>query len=81
MTLRSIVLPAASKIFHIGEKNGKAYAWILSRSVAYERPIQIQREGRRPYHMVEDSVLNGAKYKPIDFQAERLDLSSWATLC
>lgn len=54
------------------KKTGMAYAWILSDPVAYDRQIHIARDGRKPYHEVDDSVVAGVPFHPIVFHAERL---------
>lgn len=54
------------------QKTGTAYAWVLSEAVAYEDAVVVSREGRKPYHMIDDALVAGKTVEPIVFKSERL---------
>ena len=54
------------------QKNGIAYAWVLSNPEAYKKPVVVVREGKKPYHMIGDDIVEGISVDPIIFKPERL---------
>lgn len=54
------------------QKTGTAYAWVLSEAVAFKEAVEVSREGRKPYHMIDDALVAGKTVEPIVFKPERL---------
>lgn len=54
------------------QKTGTAYAWALSEAVAYKEVVEVSREGKKPYHMIDDILVVGMSAEPIVFKSERL---------